>query len=1094
MANHELCPICNKTVNDRCNSIFCDICKNWVHAKCNSLSTSDFRNLAATKEREDWFCAKCTSEIFPLNGDNTSDNLPQQRNINQNPGISEPTPEICSFITQMNDLSNTVDNQINCKYYTIPEFKIRQPKYKTFSLLHLNCVSLNRHFEELNELLVSLEHEFGIIGLSESRILKHNPSTTNLDIPNYTAVHTPTEANAGGASLFISNSLSFKTRTDLSKLCYNTKTLESVFIEVISGNMKRSIIGCIYKHPCLPIGEFNTLFLAPLLHKANTEGKAIFLLGDFNCDLLKFDSDYEVQQFLDIMGSNSLCPQITLPTRITDTSKTIIDNIFCSPISDKQYFSGNIFSGISDHLPQFLMIGKLDTPKASANFKRQWSKFDREKFILDYLEIDWDKSLNLNKGDLNSSFDVFVKKLESLLDIHAPIRKLTKKENKALNKPWITLGILKSIKVRNSLLARLSKSNAKDNTLHKQYKTYRNLIVTLIRRSKTNYYKEYFQSNISNSRKIWQGIREIISISSNKSKAPISLLIDNRLTSNPSKVADTMNTFFNSIASSIRQNLHAPSISFKSFLKNPISNSFFIRPTSPIEVQNLINSLSDSKTSGPHSIPVKILKLLLQDVSRQLTDLFNLSFSSGIFPTILKTSKVVPIFKNKGSPTEVSNYRPISLLSNLDKIIEKLISKRLVEFLDKHQLISKQQFGFRSKHSTEHALLSLTETIRKSLDSGQFTCGVFIDLQKAFDSVDHDILISKLQHYGIRGIASTWFRSYLSKRKQFVEISGCKSMITEILFGVPQGSVLGPLLFLLYINDLHNSIRYSTPFLFADDTSLLNSGKNITSTSKQVNKDLKLLVKWLNANKISLNASKTELILFRSKSRNVKISELKIKINGKKLYPTSSVKYLGVHLDEHLTWDKHINELSIKLRRANGALSKLRHIMPRKITLNTYFAIFHSHMKYGCQVWGQSYKVNRIFLLQKTALRIISFSQFQSPSSPLFKQVNILKLNDLIELLNICLVHQCLNQIAPIQLCNLLNFSTLPHLIKTRGVALKILTKPCVKTTLYGLRSLTIKCISAWNKLLQTHPDINLTNITFNKLKSIARTDITASY
>lgn len=1092
MANHALCPICTKIVNDRCNSIFCDICKNWVHAKCNSLSSSDFRSLAATSECENWFCAKCTSEIFPLNGDNTP-GLPQQHLINRNAGLFEPTPEIRSFTTQVNDLSNTVD-QINCKYYTTSEFKTEQPKSKTFSFLHLNCASLSRHFEELNELLVSLEHEFGIIGISESRILKHNLSTTNFDIPNYTAVHTPTEANAGGVSLFISNSLSFKTRTDLSKLCYNTKTLESVFVEVISGTKKRSIVGCIYKHPCLPMNEFNTLFLAPLLHKANVEGKAIFLLGDFNCDLLKCDSDTEVQQFLDIMGSNSLCPQITLPTRISNTSKTIIDNIFCSPIIGEHYFSGNIFSGISDHLPQFLIIGKLNTPKATPIFKRQWSKFDREKFILDYFEIDWDKSLNLNKGDINSSFDVFVKNVERLLDVHAPMRKLTKKETKTLNKPWITPGILNSIKVRNSLLARLSKSNTRDNTLHDRYKAYRNLIVTLIRRSKTNFYKEYFQSNLNNSKKIWQGIREIISISSNKSKAPISLLIDDNLTSNASKVADSMNTFFNSVASSIRQNLHAPPVNFKSFLKNPIPNSFFIRPTSPIEVQNLINSLSNSKSTGPHSIPVKILKLLIQDISKHLTDLFNLSFSTGVFPSILKTSKVVPIFKNKGSPTDVSNYRPISLLSNLDKLIEKLISKRLVEFLDNHQLISKHQFGFRSKHSTEHALLSLTETIRRSLDSGQFSCGVFIDLQKAFDTVDHDILISKLKHYGIRGIASKWFRSYLTKRKQFVEISGYKSMIAEILFGVPQGSVLGPLLFLLYINDLHNSLRYSTPFLFADDTSLLNSGKNISSISKQVNTDLKLLVRWLNANKISLNASKTELILFRSKTRTVNISELKIKINGRRLYPTPSVKYLGIHLDEHLTWDKHINELSGKLRRANGALSKLRHLMPRQIILNTYFAIFHSHLKYGCQVWGQSYGVNRIFLLQKAALRIISFSQFQSPSTPLFKQANILKLGDIIDLLNICLVHQCLNQVAPIQLCSLLNLSTLPQLIRTRGVALKTLIKPCVKTTLYGLKSLTLKCISVWNKMLQAHPDIDFTNITFTKLRSITRTDITASY
>ena len=236
---------------------------------------------------------------------------------------------------------------------------------------------------------------------------------------------------------------------------------------------------------------------------------------------------------------------------------------------------------------------------------------------------------------------------------------------------------------------------------------------------------------------------------------------------------------------------------------------------------------------------------------------FNLSFELGKFPSLLKLVKVIPIFKNKNS---THNYRPISLLSNIDKILEKIVHKRIISFFEVNNVFFTRQFGFRSKHSTAHSLIALTEKIRNSLDKGKFTCGIFIDFQKAFDTVDHEILLQKLKHYGIRGISNSWFRSYLQHRKQFVCVSGQSSDTKEIKYGVPQGSVLGPLLFLIYINDIANSIAYSEPYIFADDTALVYSDHSLKSIKKRINIDLKLLVHWLNANKIALNVSKTEKI------------------------------------------------------------------------------------------------------------------------------------------------------------------------------------------------------------------------------------------
>ena len=239
-----------------------------------------------------------------------------------------------------------------------------------------------------------------------------------------------------------------------------------------------------------------------------------------------------------------------------------------------------------------------------------------------------------------------------------------------------------------------------------------------------------------------------------------------------------------------------------------------------------------------------------------------MSFSTGTHPDILKIAKTIPVYK-KGSRLTISNYRPISLLSNLNKIFEKVIFNRVYDFLEDYDLLYKYQFGFRKKHSTNHALISITEQIREALDSNKKAVGIFVDFQKAFDTVNHKILLNKLDHYGIRGNTNNWFKSYLTDRKQFVSINGFDSSETTLLHGVPQGSVLGPLLFLIYINDLYLCILNCSTYHFADDTNFLCIGKTIKKIQKKVNFDLKRLVAWLLANKISLNKTKTELIFFR---------------------------------------------------------------------------------------------------------------------------------------------------------------------------------------------------------------------------------------
>lgn len=867
--------------------------------------------------------------------------------------------------------------------------------------------------------------------------LKSDDEAMNYQLPGYTHYYnTRTNERGGGVSIFVHN---FLKHNIIEKQCLNGNHYLWVHLQKFSID-----IGAVYRSNHDTVKNFLELYSTQLQNR-----KRALVFGDFNLNLLSSEKcvkDYKLTlkensyQIINKIDTNH-------STRETSSTRTILDHV-CTNLKDNNFHLAIIESAMSDHKQIYFEVKKYH-PKSLQKIK--YEKINYENL--------WKTIENCKYENENNDFTLFEKRLLSSINKN----KVTK--IKILNPPrqdWINQEVIKEINSRNISWQQL-KLNPENDKLKQEFKTKRNKVTNIIQGTKSRYYHKAFMDCKNNPSKMWKLINSLSANKTIERSAPAKLDSGTATTSDVKEMCDIFNTYFSNIGSSLADAIpknYSQNTTYTCTSKPNPFKLFKFKPATTDEISKIIDNLNLNTSSGLDGLNTKSIKYLKNLIKEDLTNCINRSLNEGVFPNSLKLAKVSPIYKS-GTQSDPNNYRPISVLPVISKVFEKVLYSRIKTYLDTVNFLYEKQYGFQPQSNTLSATIDIVTRIKVNIDNKQIALGIFIDLKKAFDTVSHSLLIQKLRALGIAGTALDILKSYLTNRHQIVKIQNHQSELKAITCGVPQGSILGPLLFLIYINNINELGLKGDITLYADDTSLFYFGNSISSVINDAQNDLDLLNTWFQCNLLTINISKTNYIIFAAK--NKKIPEFQpLKINNVAIQKVEKEKYLGLILDKNLNWKPHIDKVKSKLTSLSGALRSFAKNIPTQVRYTIYNSLIKPHIDYLIEVWGTAVKTNleALQIAQNKLIKVLFQYHYLTPTKTLYSETKLLNINQTYVYYNCLLVRKILKNDIRTQL----NFTRKHHVqrMKLRN-ANDLILRP--SRTNYGRKSILYEGAQLFNKL-----------------------------